>query len=301
MTISCPPSCRAWRGVAPRFADTAPESLPTAIADTALQFAHPVQLADPRAPSGEVGCRPTSSLSSMRSRPTHDARKAEAFRLHLIASVFPVHVVGSVVTIVCAVVSKVRYPTSTPLFPSVPRSDFREFFTIVMSVLLSMQFTARAAYVENFETVCDTVNWLGMLARLSITRCVPSLPWGLFRFVAALASGIMTRYEFSKQWRHHVVRLFVSSATSVYVRRTTDVPEFAGETLVGAIVAEVTTFALLVPLVLRTQRWLELVDVHSFELRWARDEIARAQTQEVDQRMRRRAGDASAVRRRGGR
>lgn len=203
-------------------------------------------------------------MRSFRSR-DDTSGKAEAYRLHVIASAFPLHVVNMTITIVCTIVSKLRYPEFMPLFDRLPQLDFREVFAIGGFVLLSTTQHARVAYIQHFELACDAANWLGMLARLSINRHVVALPWELLRPIPALGSAIGTRYEFAKQWKHHVLRLAASSAISVYLRRESESPEFTTETFTQACVPEALMFVSLLALVLGTQWWLETVDRKSFD------------------------------------
>ena len=95
---------------------------------------------------------------------------AEAYRLHIIESVYPAHITGMTMALLITVVSKVRHPTAMRLVDDWSWSDFRGPFAVVAFVLLwCTQHTPRA-YVEHFESACGLVNWLGMLARMSAMR-----------------------------------------------------------------------------------------------------------------------------------
>ncbi len=71
----------------------------------------------------------------MRSTRTTDARKAEAYRVHVIESSFSLHVTGTMFAIVAPVVNKIRSPGFMPLLDVLPWIDFREIFAICRSVV----------------------------------------------------------------------------------------------------------------------------------------------------------------------
>ena len=210
----------------------------------------------------------------MRSRPSLDERKAAAFRLHVIESCLPLHILGTTSALVCAVVSKMKNDDFMALFDVLPWSDFREVFAVVSFILMSATQHVRVFYVKHFELACDLINWLGMLARLSITRYNTTMPWALLRPIPVVAAAIGERYEFRKQWKHHAARLFLSSAISVRLKREIQFGEDANpalrhKTLTEVIFSEALLFFLCLPLCLGTQLWLETVDAKNFEIKWA--------------------------------
>ena len=70
----------------------------------------------------------------MRSVPSLDTRKACAYRLHIIESALPAHVIATMLAIITPVVSKLRYPDEFALFDKVPWLEFREVFAVVIRV-----------------------------------------------------------------------------------------------------------------------------------------------------------------------
>ena len=142
---------------------------------------------------------------------------AEAYRLHIIESVYPAHITGMTMALLITVVSKVRHPGAMRLVDDWSWSDFRGPFAVVAFVLLwCTQHTPRA-YVEHFESACGLVNWLGMLARMSAMRALPDLHWHFMRIIPIFACATGQRFEARKQWPWTVARHVVADAINAYV------------------------------------------------------------------------------------
>ena len=143
---------------------------------------------------------------------------AEAYRLHIIESVYPAHITGMTMALLTTVVSKVRHPGAMLLVDDWPWSDFRGPFAVVAFILLwCTQHTPRA-YVEHFESACGLVNWLGMLARMSAMRALPDWwHWHYLRLISIFACATGQRFEARKQWPWTVARHVVADAINAYV------------------------------------------------------------------------------------
>ena len=142
---------------------------------------------------------------------------AEAYRLHIIESVYPSHITGMTMSLLAAVVSKVRYPAVMLLVDDWPWSDFRAPFAIVAFSLLWSTRHATEAYVRHFESICGIVNWLGMLSRSSASRALPDFHWRYVRPISIFASAAGMRCEIRKQWPWTVLRLAVAGTVDAYV------------------------------------------------------------------------------------
>ena len=142
---------------------------------------------------------------------------AEAYRLHIIESVYPAHITGMNMALLVAVVSKVRHPGAMLLVDDWPWSDFRGPFAVSAFILLWCTRHTPRAYVEHFESACGLVNWLGMLAQMSAVRALPDLHWKLMRPIAIFACATGQRSEARKQWPWTVARLVVAGAVGAYV------------------------------------------------------------------------------------
>ena len=137
---------------------------------------------------------------------------AEAYRLHIIESVYPAHITGITMALLVAVVSKVRHPGAMLLVDDWPWSDFRGPFAVVAFILLWCTRHTPRAYVEHFESACGLVNWLGMLARMCAVRAQPDLHWQFMHPVAIIAAAAGTRFEAREQWPWTVARHVVADA-----------------------------------------------------------------------------------------
>ena len=142
---------------------------------------------------------------------------AEAYRLHIIESVYPAHITGITMALLVAVVSKVRHPGAMLLVDDWPWSDFRGPFAVVAFILLWCTRHTPRAYVEHFESACGLVNWLGMLARMSAMRALPDLHWHFMRIIPIFACATGQRFEARKQWPWTVARHVVADAINAYV------------------------------------------------------------------------------------
>ena len=142
---------------------------------------------------------------------------AEAYRLHIIESVYPAHITGITMALLVAVVSKVRHPGAMLLVDDWPWSDFRGPFAVVAFILLWCTRHTPRAYVEHFESACGLVNWLGMLARMCAVRAQPDLHWQFMHPVAIIAAAAGTRFEAREQWPWTVARHVVADAINAYV------------------------------------------------------------------------------------
>lgn len=142
---------------------------------------------------------------------------AEAYRLHIIESVYPSHIAGLTMTLLTAVVSKVRHPSVMLLVDAWPWSDFRAPFAIVAFFMLSSTRHAIEAYVRHFESICGIINWLGMLARSSASRAIPDFHWRYVRPISIFASAAGMRCEIRKQWPWTVARLAFAGTLDAYV------------------------------------------------------------------------------------
>ena len=145
------------------------------------------------------------------------ARHAEAFRMHIIESVYPSHVMLLMLLLLCTVISKVRYPRPMLLVDDWPWSDFRALFSVVTFVLLSCTRHAPQSYAEHFESICGLTNWLGMLTRSCATRALPDFHWRYMRPISIFASATGMRGELRKQWPWTVARLVCAGAIDAYV------------------------------------------------------------------------------------
>ena len=142
---------------------------------------------------------------------------AEAYRLHIIESVYPAHVTGITMALLVTVVTKVRHPGAMLLVDDWPWSDFRGPFAVVAFILLWCARHTPRAYVEHFESACGLVNWLGMLARMSVLRALPDLHWHYIRLIPIFACATGQRFEARKQWPWTVARHVVADAINAYV------------------------------------------------------------------------------------
>jgi hypothetical protein len=142
---------------------------------------------------------------------------AEAYRLHIIESVYPAHITGMTMALLITVVSKVRHPGAMLLVDDWPWSDFRGPFAVVAFILLWCTRHTPRAYVEHFESACGLVNWLGMLARMSAMRALPDLHWHFMRIIPIFACATGQRFEARKQWPWTVARHVVADAINAYV------------------------------------------------------------------------------------
>ena len=142
---------------------------------------------------------------------------AEAYRLHIIESVYPAHITGMTMALLTTVVSKVRHPGAMLLVDDWPWSDFRGPFAVVAFILLwCTQHTPRA-YVEHFESACGLVNWLGMLARMSAMRALPDWwHWHYLRLISIFGCATGQRFEARKQWPWTVARHVVAGAVNAH-------------------------------------------------------------------------------------
>lgn len=168
---------------------------------------------------------------------------AEAYRLHIIESVYPAHITGMTMALLITVVSKVRHPTAMRLVDDWSWSDFRGPFAVVAFVLLwCTQHTPRA-YVEHFESACGLVNWLGMLARMCAVRAQPDLHWQFMHPVAIIAAAAGTRFEAREQWPWTVARHVFAGAIGAYVDVDADVVSFSSSSQIAYTDAIVRRFA----------------------------------------------------------
>ena len=142
---------------------------------------------------------------------------AEAYRLHIIESVYPAHITGMTMALLVTVVSKVRHPGAMLLVDDWPWSDFRGPFAVVAFILLWCTRHTPRAYVEHFESICGLINWLGMLARSCASRAVPDFHWRYMRPVSLFAAATGMRAELRKQWPWTVARLACACLIDAYV------------------------------------------------------------------------------------
>jgi hypothetical protein len=203
----------------------------------------------------------------MRSTRTTDARKAEAYRVHVIESSFSLHVTGTMFAIVAPVVNKLRNPGFMTLFDALPWVDFREVFAVTSYVLLLCLTHARSAYVQKYELACETLNWLGMLGRCTTARHKSELPWGVIRLGSVVASAVGARYERRKQWRMTCVRLACAGVIDAHLKKKHHA-QYSDVPMRGLLVHEMVEGAFYAVLCLGTQFWLERIDLRNFEETW---------------------------------
>lgn len=221
-----------------------------------------------------------------------EARKAEAYRIHVIERAFPVHVVGTMLAILASVVSKVRNPELMALFDTtLPWVDFRDVWAVVSYVLLVCTQHARATYVTHYEIACETFAWVGVMARCSISRYRPHLPWGMIRFVTVVASAMGLRYEIRTQWAVIVAKMATACLIDTRVKQKHGAPEHNGKPFLELLRVEFGTFVFLTVVTLVTQYSLETVDKKKFETAWATRRGARYSRGHGDERRRARRGD----------
>ena len=95
-------------------------------------------------------------------------------------------------------------------------------------------------YAARFERACDLVHMLGWLTRHGLnnfdgSRAIIEANYltYLLRPVVVVASALSFRYEFSKQWKVHALRLLLDLPLNVY--RSSSSAVFAGESANGIV------------------------------------------------------------------
>lgn len=210
----------------------------------------------------------------MRSVPSLDTRKACAYRLHIIESALPAHVIATMLAIITPVVSKLRYPDEFALFDKVPWLEFREVFAVVSFVCIACAHHCKTWYIAHYETASNIMNTLGMLARCTMSMYRPSMPWRFIRVISVVASSIGMRYELRRQWRAIVLRLAAAGVIDAYVKVKRDGTWEIQDALHDACITELAVLAFYTPLCLGMQLWLERIDAKAFEAKWRETESA---------------------------
>ena len=201
---------------------------------------------------------------------THRTRKAQAYRLHIIESALPAHIVGSVLGFVNPVVNKMRHPDEMVLFASLPWCDFREWLAFCSFSSLGLTQHALVWYIAHFERFCDAISWLGLLPRCTMNLYCPELPSDFFRVFTIIVGAVAMRYELRKQWKHHLLRLTSAAIIDAHVKRQLDHGFASTHSLLAASGAQIPAFLVHITLCLSIQAWLEKIDGKTFDASWAR-------------------------------
>lgn len=168
--------------------------------------------------------RPCSTAAVMNPR-------ARAYRLFIIDRAWYAHLYGLVLSSVACAVGIARNPgnMSLPFLPQLGASGWwlepRWYFVAACPCLLSCAVFSPGFYVDRYERICDFITVLGLLTRhgamfdgTDVRRDTARL-LSLLRPAFLLASVLSLRYELSKQWKMHAVRVGMDVPMNVYRKR----------------------------------------------------------------------------------
>jgi hypothetical protein len=184
---------------------------------------------------------------------TRARRAARAYRMFVVERTWIRHQYGLLLAAVACAVSLVRHSTSLTLpiltdevnaFGAGPAGALaravgrllepRWMFVVLCPSMLACALLSPLWYAARFERACDLVHMLGWLTRHGLnnfdgSRAIIEANYltYLLRPVVVVASALSFRYEFSKQWKVHALRLLLDLPLNVY--RSSSSAVFAGE------------------------------------------------------------------------
>ena len=175
---------------------------------------------------------------------TRARRAARAYRMFVAERTWIRHQYGLLLAAVACAVSLVRHSTSLTLpiltdevnaFGAGPAGALaravgrllepRWMFVVLCPSMLACALLSPLWYAARFERACDLVHMLGWLTRHGLnnfdgSRAIIEANYltYLLRPVVVVASALSFRYEFSKQWKAHALRLLLDLPLNAYRR-----------------------------------------------------------------------------------
>ena len=191
---------------------------------------------------------------------TRARRAARAYRMFVVERTWIRHQYGLLLATVACAVSLVRHRTFLTLpfltdevnaFGAGPAGALaravgrllepRWMVVVMCPSMLACALLGPLWYAARFERACDLVHMLGWLTRHGLnnfdgSRAIIEANYltYLLRPVVVVASALSFRYEFSKQWKVHALRLLLDLPLNVY-RSSCSPAVFAGEPANGIV------------------------------------------------------------------
>ena len=235
--------------------------------------------------------------------------RAKAYRLFIITRAWYAHLHGLALSSVACAVGIARNPgtMSLPFLPQLGASGWwlepRWYFVATCPCLFSCAVFSPGFYVDRYERFCDLITVLGLLTRhgamfdgTDVRRDTATL-LSLLRPAFLLASVLSLRYELSKQWKMHAVRVGLDVPMNVY--RKLRFGDAVGDAVGGSVAPTRALIAVVAGELVRNLALLAL----TLGAHWAVERRDRAAFEEKVRLMRRMADatDADAPGRREGR